>query len=239
MKRLYSLLLLLLLAGCLPAAVPTLTPLPVPVGEVRFLTPQTGAILYAPQVFITGSAQALPAAGFRLHVVTAEDVTLYDDLVQPQAGAWAVTLANPVTDTPVEITLTALPAAPGIVGDYDVVSVVLSAVALRPPGVFGLLLSPLEGETTGGDVLPVAGTISGLDEGSLTLLLEQPDGTPITQQGVTVTNPGLVDEVPWFAEIATQGYRGPAVLRVLATAADGSDPVLLDALTLTLAEAAG
>jgi hypothetical protein len=230
--------LTLMLAACKPAAPPTPTVPPI-VGDVQITTPVTGSIIYAPTIYLSGTASGIPAGGFRLLITSAEDETIADTTVTTSGDTWAVEFPNPVTDTPVEITILALPTDATVPGDYDVVSVMLAAESLRPEGVFGTINAPFDGDSPGGDIIPVFGTASGLFEGTMNLALEQPDGTVISELVLTVPNPGMMDEVPWAAEVTTNGYRGEAVIRAYYHSARDGEKITLDTVTVTVQDAAG
>lgn len=228
----------MLFAACAPAVppAPTIPPL---VGDVQITTPQTGSIIYAPTVYLGGTASGLPAEGFRLLIVSAEEVTLADTPVQPQGDNWTLELPNPVTTTPVEVTISALPVDASVPGDYDIVSAVFATEKERPEGIFATIITPFDNDTAGGDIIPLYGTASGLFEGTLNLALEQPDGTVITEQFIPVNNPGVIDEVPWEAELTTNGYRGMAVIRAFYLSARDGEKITLDTVTVTIEDAAG
>ena len=235
MSRPFLLILLMIaLAGCSVGAAPTPTAMP---GSVTIRHPQSGSFLYAPTLYFYGSGENLPGNQFRLTAVTATDETIVDTVITVENGQWTYEIANPHTGDPVELAVNALPAAGG--GELDSSSVVLATEAQRPDGVFGTLLSPIEGETVGGESIPVSGTASGLFEGTMNLGLETPDGEEISGIVITVENPGMMDEVPWQADLATNGYRGPAVLRAYYHSARDGTVMTLATVSITVAEAAG
>jgi hypothetical protein len=231
-------LFVLALAGCTGApAAPTSTPLPI-TGTVTITQPQTGAIIYGPTVYLAGTAENVPTGKFRLTAMTADDQPLFDASITVENGAWSYEAPNTRTGDPVELTISALPN--GETGpDLDIVSIMLSNESQRPEGVFGSFTSPFDGDTVGGEVIPISGTASGLFEGNLNIGLEKPDGEIISGIVLTVTNPGIMDEVPWQADIPTNNYRGPAVLRAYYHSAKDGSVVTLATLSLMVADAAG
>lgn len=237
MRYLSLLLMITFMAACTPA-VPASPIVPVPSGDVSITTPQTGAILYNPIFYVAGTATNLPAAGFILRAISTDEQVIGEMTVQPEGDSWAVELEHTRPEEPTEITLFALPVG-NVAGDYDVISVVLSSEDQRPEGVFGTILTPFEGDEVGGDIIPVFGTASGLFEGTLIVALEQPDGTLIQEQVITVNNPGIIDEVPWSTEIPTNGYEGEAVIRAYYQDANTGNDVTLANVSVLVVFAAG
>ena len=233
-RAILLILLLIAFAGCSVTPAPTATPNP---GSVTIRHPQTGAFIYAPTLYFYGQAENLPANQFRLTAVTANDQTIVDTVITVDNNQWTYEIPNPQTGDPVEVTISAEPVGGG--APLDEATIGLATEAQRPQGVFGTLLSPVEGETVGGESIPVSGTASGLFEGTMNIGLESPDGVEVSGIVITVDNPGMMDEVPWQADLPTNNYRGPAVLRAYYhTARDGS-VVTLATVNVTVAEAAG
>jgi hypothetical protein len=235
------LLLVFALAGCTGGSPAAPTPTPPPstsTGVVTITQPQSGAIIYGPTVYLAGTAENVPGNRFRLTAMTADDQPLFDTSIIVENGQWSYEAPNTRTGDPVELTISALPdKASG--PDLDIVSIMLSNESQRPEGVFGSFTSPFDGDTVGGEVIPISGTASGLFEGNLNIGLEQPDGTVISGIVITVMNPGIMDEVPWQADMPTNGYRGPAVLRAYYHSAKDGSVVTLSTLSITVADAAG
>lgn len=225
---------LVVLAGCAVGPSATSTPNP---GQVTIQRPQTGAIIYGSTLYISGTAENLPTGQFRLSAVTASDEVIIDSPVTIENGVWSYETPNAYTGDPTELTISALPAAGG--PELDVASVVISSEANRPEGTFGSILNPFEGETVGSGTIPLNGTASGLFEGTLNIDLKRPDGSVITGIVLTVENPGLIDEVPWQADIQTTDYRGPAVLRAYYHSAQDGTPITLATVPITIGDAAG
>lgn len=234
MRPFLLILILIALASCSVGPSPTATPLP---GSVTIRHPQSGAFLYAPTLYFYGSGENLPGNQFRLTAVTASDQTIVDAVITVENGQWSYDIANPHTGDPVELTVNAVTAAGG--AELDSTSVVLATELNRPEGVFGTIMSPIEGETVGGESIPVSGTASGLFEGTMNLGLETPDGEEFSGIVLTVENPGMMDEVPWQADIATNDYRGPAVLRAYYLSARDGSVVTLATVPITISDAAG
>lgn len=237
MLRFWLIFTLILLAACTPS-VPAAPTVAAPVGDVQITTPQTGSILYSPTLYVAGSAANLPAGGFILRAISADDTVIGETTLIPDGENWSVELAHTRPTEPTEITLYALPIG-DVLGDYDVVSIVLSTEDQRPDGVFGMILTPFENDEMGGDMLPIYGTASGLFENTLIIALEQPDGTLLQEQVITVNNPGIIDEVPWTAEIPTNDYTGAALIRAYYEDASTGEKITLASVTINIVFAAG
>jgi hypothetical protein len=211
--------LILILSACAPGAldrtpVPTV---PVLVGQVDILTPATGSIIYAETLTIAGTAANLPAEGFTVRVVTARDQLLAQTTLHNadlDNGTWSLDIAHGYTGDPTEISVTAAAANPVIPGDYDVSSVLLLPLAQRPAGVFGVIRSPAEGAVMGGDLIQIEGTLSGVADKAFTLVLSRRDGDVISEQQIQLAGYTPLDEGVWRAQIPTEGYVGPVVLRM-------------------------
>jgi hypothetical protein len=229
----FVILFLIALAGCSVGAAPTPTPVP---GSVTFRFPQSGAFIYAPTLYFAGQAENLPGNQFHLTAVTASDENIVDTMITVENGQWTYEIPNPHTGDPIEVSINAMTTG-GV--ELDSESIVLATEAQRPEGVFGTIISPIEGETVGGESIPVSGTASGLFEGTMNLGLETPEGEEVSGIVITVENPGMMDEVPWQADLATNNYRGPAVLRAYYHSAKDGSVVTLATVQITVAEAAG
>lgn len=239
-----ALFCLLLAAGmsaacgpAVPAATqpPTLPPL---TGEVSIETPAEASIIYSELLYISGTAQGLPDEGFLLVVLGMDDAVITETRITPAANQWSVEIPHGHTGDPTEITIVALPAAEGVVGAYDQVTVALSALEFRPPGPYGFIFWPFEGDTVGGDLLPVAGTASGIFENTIIISLEH-NGSVLDEQIVTLSNPYFIDEVPWVTELATGSYTGPALIRLFIYDAQDGAQITLDSVEITISAAAG
>lgn len=236
------LLLMSALVACSPSAPPASpTPsIPVPEGEVSILSPQSGVVIYAELMNITGTSSALPDEGFRLQIFTAEDEQIAETSVIPgEDGGWATEIRHNYTGEPTEITILSLPADPAIPGDYDVSSAVLSSLEYRPEGSYAAILSPSEGNVIGGDQIQIVGNGSGLFENTLLLSLTSSAGDVLAEEIVTLNNPYFVDEVIWTADMEISGYTGPAVLRAYYQDAENGEEITLSSVNVMLSVAAG
>ena len=233
--------LLLALAACAPAApdqtVVTSSP-PVLQGRVDILGPTAGWIVYDSLLTVYGTAEGLPPDGFLLRVLDADEATLLQSTILPQAdGRWQVRLLHGYQGEPSEIILRAEPLDPRVAGDYDSETAAISGLAYRPEGRSAVLLGLAEGQVIGGEQLLIQGSASGFEQGRLLLRLETRDGAAISQVVVPLPASSL-DEVIWQAELASGGQPQPVVLRLLALEDDGSESVLQQ-IGLQLSLAAG
>jgi hypothetical protein len=198
--------------------------------------PQDGTVIYSEQVSLSGTSAGV--GQFRIELVNPDNKVIAGETVTPGAdGKWSLQLKHGYTGEPTEITVAARPANGG--DDYDERTIALAGAQYRPQGTFGTILEPGEGGSAGGDQIPVSGTASGVFENTLTVELSG-GGKVISQQNVTLVNPGMVDEVPWTVSLSTSGYTGPAQLLAYTTSAkDGSRVVLGEVKNFTITTDAG
>lgn len=243
MRRRTSLIFLALmiaaLAGCgvpnMPAETPTPTT-PALIGDVRFIDPAPGTIIYSETLRLGGTASDLPADGFSLQLLV-DETPIVDTIVQPDGESWSLELVHGYAGEPIEATLIASSPNPLVMGDYDRATVVLASLEYRPEGAFGALLFPTDGLVLGGDVIQVSGTASGIPDNTLTVILEN-DGGILDEQTVQVDNPYHIDEIPWQIDLATQGATGPATVRVFYLN-DAGEAVSLGEVSIMLSVVAG
>jgi hypothetical protein len=235
-------LALLALAACAsgaPSDSAASTPVP-PVlqGRVNILGPVAGWIIYDSLLTVYGTSEGLPAEGFLLRVLDADEATLLQSAVLPEAnGRWQVRLLHGYQGEPSEITLRAEPLDVRVAGDYDTETAAISGLAYRPQGRSAALLGLAEGQAIGGEQLLIQGSASGFAPGQLLLRLTTRDGTLISESLIDLPASPL-DEVIWQAELASGGQPQPVVLRLLAREADGSESTLQE-IRLQLSLAAG
>jgi hypothetical protein len=240
LKTVLTAILLLILAACAPAAQPMPTALPPtaspPSQPVSIDYPLDGTVIYAQQVSLSGTSNGVEL--FRIELINPDNNVIAGETVTPGVdGKWSLQLKHGYTGEPTEITLAARPVNGG--DDYDIRTIALAGAQYRPPGTFGTILEPGEGGTAGGDQIPVSGSASGVFENTLTVELSG-GGKVISQQNVTLVNPGIVDEVPWTVSLPTNGYTGPAQLVAYTTSPkDGSRVVLGEVKNFTITTEAG
>jgi hypothetical protein len=226
---------ILMLVGCRPGPIATSTPtMPQLTGTVAIEAPITGALIYAEVIQLSGTAANLPDNQFALTLSGPDAIELARSTVQVVDGRWQIELPHSYQDVPIEVAITAGSTDPRIETPYDVVLVALAGLDYRPEGTYGSIIFPTEGSTVGGDSLQVEGLTSGLIENRLNLRLLVNDEDLINDETITIQNPYFIDEMPWSAEISTDGYTGPAILQIV-----DSDDTVLAAINLTVETAAG
>jgi hypothetical protein len=229
--------ILLILCACnvTPQSTPTI------IGGVDIVYPQDGSIIYAEQLFVSGTASDIPGDSFALQLIGPDGSIIGRYPVAMSAGEWQVELPHGYIGEPIEVNIFAVPQNGNLPSDvdYDVATIVLAGQTYRPDGAFGSIVSPTEDSTMGGDTFEVRGTVSGVFENTFTLSLISADNSTIDSKPVTVFNPYFTDEVPWTAELMTNGYTGAAEIRALYfSPADGSE-IVLAVVQVTIQEAAG
>jgi hypothetical protein len=229
-----------LLAGCDSSASPTATALPTDIPTltgVEIESPQSGTVIYAEMVYISGAVTG-ESRVFRLEMVDTEDNVLAQTTLDEEPGDWTAELVHGYAGEPTEITIRAVP-DDGDETAFDTVSVLLADSSQRPAGSFGSILQPGDGVTLGGDSIPVEGMASGLFENEFILELIDEGGTTIDQEFVLLNNPYFIDEVPWQAVLSVSGYTGPAQIRAYYIDAEDGSEQTLDSITIEISDAAG
>jgi len=233
----------LLLAACSPV-VPQEAATPVPTapllqGEVNITHPSNGSIIYAETLYLEGLARGLPSDGFRLRVLSANDEIIAETTVQPaEDETWTLELVHEYAGDPTEVTIFALPVDESISGDYDLVTAMFANLDFRPEGIYGQIINPAENDIVGGDVIPVIGTVSGINS-PLTITLTQPDATVIDEEIVAITNPYRIDAVLWNTQLQRGDYTGPANLSVTYIDSQSGGLVTLHRIEIGISIAAG
>ncbi|GAB4508752.1 MAG: hypothetical protein OHK0046_02160 [Anaerolineae bacterium] len=231
MRPLLLLITLLLLAACGGAANET-TPDNAPAVDIQ--TPQNSTIVYAETLFVSGIVQN-PPQQFTLQLVGADDTVLATTDVNTQQAMWQIEFVHGYTGSPTEATVRAL-SGEAIV---DSTAILLSELEQRPEGIYGSLLTPINGTEVGGDLIQVTGRASGLPENSLTVDLVAPDGTVITSQNLTLNNPYFVDDVPWSVDLERGTYTGQATIQAYTLSPRDGEKLELGQVIVTVIEAAG
>ena len=218
-----------LLAACNDAPAATPTPTETAIG-VEIASPSIGMIVYDNPLVVSGFADVVSAAGFKLQVFTALDDMLLDTEIQPENGTWSVEIPHNYEGDPVELSIIAFPADGTPNDDYDFVSVVIAPQDFRPEGTYAEIYSPAAGDRAGGEIIPVQGVASGMDELRLTLENQE---TVLAQQFITVDGAGSLNEIPWLIELPTTGYTGRASVRLY------EGQIMLDSIDLLIDDVAG
>lgn len=228
MRRLYILLLIIVLAACGAAPEGTSnnslngTSLR---GDVRITFPQSGTVIYSEGLYVEGTAIDLPDEGFILRAVLPDDSVLVQTTIQPEDTSWSVEMLHNYTGNPTQIILEAIPANEAD-SYYSEQSLIVSNLEHRPEGTFGTLLSPIPDMSVGGDLIEIVGTASGIPDNTFTISLTERDGTTITELEYEIPTPYNIDEVLWIADMPIQGYTGLATVTITYVDADGETQTL-------------
>lgn len=205
--------------------------------SVTINAPSIGTVIYSDRIYVAGTADALPENNFQLEVATVADEVLGEAIIEPQNGEWNVQLPHNYTGDPTEITIRAYAEGAEAGTEYDIAAAVLSPADNRPEGTYGLILQPSDGDTAGGEQIPLFGVISGIDADELIVRLIMGDEI-ITEQIISVDYPNRADEIPWQADLSTSERTGPVTITVgYADAEDGF--ILLDEVSIVLTAIAG
>jgi hypothetical protein len=206
-------------------------------GTVTITFPASGTVIYAESLYLAGQASGDAPQSFRLEVVGTDDSVIASTQVDNASGDWQVELIHGYTGEPTEVTIQAVPLeGEGLLASS---SVLLSSIAYRPEGAYGFILLPGDGDTVGGDSIPVEGSVSGVFENTFTLVLLDSAENILDEQIITVFNPYFIDEVPYQADLAPGSYTGPAVIRAQITNAEGGDLIELGSVSITIDSSAG
>lgn len=218
---------------------PTPTPEPMLIGSVQIITPQMGTVYYTETVTIQGNAQDIPEGGFLLRIQGKDNQIIAENIVKPDGEFWSVTLPIVGNTTPQNIGIVALAPDPQVRQPYAQTTAILSVWGQRPEGIFGTIFAPLADEVLGGEQIPLNGTVSGLFEGSLTITMTDNQETIVDQQTITVPAPSPFDEVPFSADLLTNGVTGPVTITIGYISADDGQLVILDSVSIMLSVVAG
>jgi len=224
--------LLLLLSACSPSALlPTPSPTPPALeGSVDILYPQDGSIIYSEALTLSGTASA---SNFALKLVAPDEQVIAETTIQTQGDEWTVELIHNYAGEPIEVNILAVPVDATITTEYDIATILLAPLESRPEGTFGSITMPTEGDTVGGEMIQVSGMASGFAENTLSIALIGSDGTTVDSKNIALHNPYQIDDMPWTAELATNGYTGSAEIRI----ADGQN--IISSITVTITAEAG
>ena len=215
MRFFAALLSIVLLTGCQTGSDATATPtIPQLTGTVMIEFPVTGALIYSELIQIAGTAVDLPTNTFILTLMGPDEIELAQTTVSVDDGSWQVELSVEYQDEPVEVAITAESPNRDINSPYDIVLIAVSGLDYRPEGTFGSITFPTDDSTIGGDSIQVEGLASGLQDNRLVIQLIDSEDKLISEQTITTQNPYFIDEMPWSAEVALNGYAGPASLNI-------------------------
>ncbi len=204
---------LLFASACSPAMpLPTMTPAVATLeGNVDILYPQDSSVIYSEALTISGTATT---ADFALKMIGPDEKIIAQTTVQAQSSDWKVELVHGYSGEPIEVNILAVPIDAASDLDYDIATILIAPLDSRPEGLFGSITMPSEDDSVGGEAIQVSGTASGLPENLLSIALISSDSAIIDSRDITVYNPYGIDDMPWTAELATNGYIGTAEIRI-------------------------
>lgn len=229
-------ILLLFLAACQGDSNQPSATEPPPAASITIDSPQDGTVVYAETLYITGQTGST-AQNLKIELVDIDDNVIAETTVNAQPGGWQIELPHGYTGDPSEVIVRAVNADAGSEQVYDSATILISDITHRPDGIFGSITYPANGIEVGGDMLLIEGRASGAPEN--TIIVELVGETVIDSQVITLMNPYFVDEVPWQAELATNGYTGQATIQVYITSPQDGSQVILDSIIVTVITAAG
>ncbi len=240
------LIVIALLTACRSAAAPTapaavtleLSPAAL-TGSIEIQTPQQGSVIYSELITVSGIAADLPGDAFALTLTGPDGEHLTGATLRGASGSWHIELAHTYTGEPLEITVTAHPLDPTVTGEYAQQTIALAGLNYRPQGIFGSFNLPVDGSTVGGEFLLVTGMASGVPAHALTVDLIAEDGQIISRTAAFTTNPYLIDDMPFTAELALQNHIGPATIQLGALNTTDNTITALDSVGVNIDTAAG
>jgi len=208
-------LILLTITACSSSDAPTFstnTPAPL-TGFVEFAPHLQNAVFYSEVLNLSGTAQDMVNDRFRIRVINALDEVIAETVVTVQDEQWEVSLVHGYTGEPMQLNIFALPENTQFVGDYALLTTIISDLEYRPDGLYGAILYPLADDVVGGDQIEVYGTLSGTSQPAWVQLVI--DDEVISEFETTYQNTTRVDEMWWETElILPTDYAGPATLKL-------------------------
>ena len=214
-----TLIVMALLVACRPAVVTPITLTIEPtgaalIGSVEIMTPLEGSVIYSELIALSGVASDLPGDVFALTLTGPDGEHIAGTTVRGASGSWSIELAHTYTGEPLEVTISARPFDTTVTGEYTQRTIALAGLSYRPEGIFGSITLPTDDSTVGGEFLLVTGTASGVAGNDLTIDLIADDGRVIARTYPQTANPYLIDNMPFTAELPTNGHIGPATIQL-------------------------
>lgn len=201
-------------------------------GEAVFIYPQTGTLVYAEVLFISGTWTGEQPASLRVEGRDAAGTVLVQADIAAAGDTWQAELLHAYSGEPVEVLLRVL--SPDGSTVHAESSIVLAGTGYRPTGSFGHILQPRAGQTLSGGSIRVGGSVSGLPDNTFQLTLSAEDGTILDETSLTVLNPYGIDEVPYEAELQTRAALGQVTLRAAARSTVDDSPIPLGSVDFIL-----
>lgn len=209
-------------------------------GSVEITLPPSGAVIYAEVIYLSGTANNIPAEGFQLQLIAPDDSIIAEATVpQPETEEWAINIVHNYVGDPSEINIVAKSVNSNNVLAYDIETILLATMDNRPDGTFGEITAPSEGTSIGGDSLLVSGHGSGFFENTFVLILETLDGEVLEEVIVMLNNPNFVDDMPWQAEIPRGDFIGNARIRMTYQDMESGNIITLDSIDIVVSTVAG
>lgn len=214
-----TLIVMALLVACRPAvttpAAVTLESTAVPLsGSVEIMTPLEGSVIYSELIALSGIASDLPGDSFVLNLTGPDGEHIAGTTLRSGSGSWNIELAHTYSGELLEVTISARPLDPTATTTYTQRTIALAGLNYRPEGMFGSITLPADNSTVGGEFLLVTGTASGVPGHALTIDLIAEDGRVIARTHAQTANPYRIDDMPWTAELPTNGHIGPATIQL-------------------------
>ena len=237
-KQFFILFFITLLSACgtnTPAETPSPTEPPL-IGAVEITSPKLGSIIYAETLFISGTIQGVDA--FTLHIETATGEVLFDGTITGIDGYWSREIVHGYAGEPIEAIIQAKSTDSRVSLQYDELPILISSLAYREEGIFGLILFPSEQQSVGGDSIQIEGTASGIPDSRLSVTLRYDEGL-IDKQIIVLDNPYRLDERTWSADLLTNGYLGTAFIDIAYTDPETQSEQILDTISIIIGSAAG
>lgn len=239
-----TIIMMALLVACRPAAAPpdaaTLEPTQVPLsGSIAITTPAEGAVIYAELITLAGTASDLPENAFNLVLTGPDGERIAGTTVRDASPSWHIELMHTYTGEPIEVTISAHPLDLTSTGAYARRTIALAGHSYRPEGISGGITLPADGSTVGGEFLLITGTASGVPEYALTIDLIAEDGRLVSRTYAQTSNPYLLDDMPWRAELGINGHYGSATIQFGAQNAADNTVTPLDNIQVQIETAAG
>lgn len=239
-----TLIVMALLVACRPATVlptptiPEATAQPL-TGSIEIITPFEGAVIYSELIALSGVAAGLPENAFALTLTGPDGEQITTATVRPTSETWSVELAHTYAGEPIEVTISAHPLVPTAARNYTQRTVALAGLDYRPDGAFGSITRPMADSTVGGEFLLINGTASGVPTYALTIDLIADDGRVVSRTYAQTSNPYLIDDMPWTAELGINGHFGPAIIQLGAQNEAENTVMPLDSIQVQIETAAG
>jgi hypothetical protein len=177
--------------------------------QIALISPREGAIIYSEALHVRGTS-TIPTV-FQVDLLV-DDQLIASGLSQPADQDWAVEIHHAYAGDPTEANLRVSDPQTGDV--YQEVVILLSQIAERPEGVWGVVMSPTTGADIGGDFVVVQGRVSGVFDETIIVKLMDDRQTIFDQHTITVHNPYHVDDMPFQVELAIHHTIGLAVVQV-------------------------